>query len=112
MKVLIFLLLLYPVVTSATPLSNWQQAKPAIEVRNSVEFVVTIRAILTDPIEGYWLLCQSGNSRVLIWENDVHNLTIGVKYRILCAEIGYKVYPETGRINIYDGIVWTLLEDE
>ena len=110
MKVLICILLLCNSVIFATPLSNIQLQAPVIEARNSVQFVVTIRAILTDPIEGYWIECSTNDTLVLIWENDVHDLAIGVKYEVLCTYAGYKVYPHAGQVDIFDGIFWEAIE--
>lgn len=100
----VFLLLSQFVVS--TPLSNISQPHVTIS-QHGLKFVVTILSICQDPIDGYLLRCQSGASTVLIWENDVRNLTIGTKYRILGTYIG--VHP-SGETNVYTVIVWEEIE--
>jgi len=76
--------------------------------RDGMEFVATIVSICQDPIEGYLLKCQAGTSTVLIWEDDVRNLTIGLRYRILGTYIGPMKYP-SGDVNVYVAIVWEVI---
>jgi hypothetical protein len=77
--------------------------------RDGLRFIATIMSICQDPIEGYLLRCQAGTSTVLIWENDVRNLAIGAKYRILCTFVGPMKYP-SGPVNVYVAIVWERIE--
>lgn len=74
------------------------------------DFVATIESICQDPIEGYIVKCRTGVTHVLIWDDDVRNLSIGTKYRILCTYVGPMPYP-SGDVNVYVSIVWLEVDD-
>ena len=90
-------------------MSNISQQSHVTLGKLSTNFIATIVSICQDPIEGYILKCQSGTSTVLIWEDDVRDLTIGAKYRILCTYVG--VHP-SGKVNVYVSIVWEAVNHE
>ena len=111
MTALVAFLLLSQLVI-ATPMSNVSGSPgPHVTITyEGLKFVATIEAICQDPMdEGYFVRCRVGETIVLIWEDDVRNLTIGARYSVLFTYVGPMPFP-SGDVNVYVGIVWIPVE--
>ena len=108
--VIIALFLTATVALFATPLTSKTIDTHVTIGRDGTNFIATIESICQDPFEGWWIKCLTGETHVLIFAEYVRDLEIGCKYRVLCTRLGAKRYRDVGEIDVYESIMWEVVE--